>query len=1262
MASAGGKEVGRVSIRVVPNTDGFREKVERDLGKGFRDVKVRVEPEIDEDKLQRDMKRAAGRADQHAEVELDVDDKDLNKKLRRVNDMVKKGPKVDLGIEREIAKFRKELDEAFSIDAELNVTSMEDELRRITKGARRDYEIEVDPAKFRESFDKASRGAKIRARFDESWLKAQADAAVRKLQGLDFRVRARVELARAEAQLARDKAEALFREIQARISVKTAPFIAKCRAAAKAASAGLKVTAKMDVDTQSLKGVMRGVGSAANFLQRPIYKVFGGQVFEDAIRNFTRIKGVLASITMGASAALVPIAAMGSSLGSAAVAAAKLAGGLAPAMFATAAVGITSMAKSFSGFADVVKASNLDELNEALVGMGPAAQRGARGVYELKTAFSNASAGAQEAFWSGIKTDFNDLSPLALSAAASVTKVSEAAGEAAGRLTEFFASSQGMSMFDDLMTSASHSAANLAEAFMGAIPGITAVGAAAGPILADLTSKIEGVANAWSDRMVGEFESGELQRSMQEMRGQVESVMSVFSDMGAIISGVWSAAAASGEQFLGPMREAVASTREWVESAEGVNALQGYFQSMGEVVSAMSPIFGEIAQTIVGTVIPAMADFLTAAAPGMQQFTQGFSDLIGQLAPFASAVGEIFGSIVGAIGGVLPHLAALVPVIFAVFGAFQLWSQIGGFIAPLISLIGGLTFPILAVVGVVALVVAAFATVNGAFEGLRAAAEPMISSFQQIGVALMQFGQSIWTSLQPAFAAIVPVITNFVGLISDIVAALTPVVIVVFQTAAAIVGALMPVFVALMPAVNAVVSVLRSLVQALAPILSIVVMVAGAFLQLLAAILGFVASALAAILSFVASVIAGFVSMVSSVIAVVGGWVATIVAFFVSLATSCISFVVNMWSQVVGAFSAGVGQAVSVVSRMPGMAKSALGNVGSLLVSSGKALIQGFINGIKSMLGAVRDAASSVVQAARDFFPFSPAKRGPFSGRGYTTYSGKALVKDFSKGMLSEKGSVAAAANEVLGAAQGRIHQANKDKILQPVLESNARKIAESRKRERDAEEQHNKRLEEIRKEGGDVAAKTAEENEKHAENLAKIRKDLDESLEAPDYSKMDTSFKEYWVGGLTEVLKQELDNLVQQQDLSGRMRRESLRAVQAARSVFGDQPIFAKVEANVNAEHFDWAVQNAIDEAKLYEVPVTFVAENLKEFKDFLGMGDGAIPRAIDAAMEWNWNNTDANRYRENGKSEVHYHVEDMQEAIRLEQLRERKQMMRMV
>src|SRR5699024_10503556 len=108
---------------------------------------------------------------------------------------------------------------------------------------------------------------------------------------------------------------------------------------------------------------------------------------------------------------------------------------------------------------------------------------------------------------------------------------------------------------------------------------------------------------------------------------------------------------------------------------------------------------------------------------------------------------------------------------------------------------------------------------------------------------------------------------------------------------------------------------------------------------------------------------------------------------------------------------------LNYVRGLPARIVQTLGNLGSRLRGSGRSLIQGFINGIKSMFGNVSNAARNIVNKVRDFFPFSPAKEGPFSGRGYTTYSGKALVGDFAGAMESQTGDARRAADKVAEAA-----------------------------------------------------------------------------------------------------------------------------------------------------------------------------------------------------------------------------------------------------
>lgn len=132
------------------------------------------------------------------------------------------------------------------------------------------------------------------------------------------------------------------------------------------------------------------------------------------------------------------------------------------------------------------------------------------------------------------------------------------------------------------------------------------------------------------------------------------------------------------------------------------------------------------------------------------------------------------------------------------------------------------------------------------------------------------------------------------------------------------------------------------------------------------------------------------------------GW-AIISSFFASIGSNISSTASNLWGTLVAVFSTGVAQVSSVFSALPGHIQNLFAGAGAWLVSSGRSLIQGFINGITSMIGAVGSAVGGVMDFAAGFFPHSPAERGPFSGSGWLEVAdgGASLMEQFASGATS---------------------------------------------------------------------------------------------------------------------------------------------------------------------------------------------------------------------------------------------------------------------
>lgn len=109
----------------------------------------------------------------------------------------------------------------------------------------------------------------------------------------------------------------------------------------------------------------------------------------------------------------------------------------------------------------------------------------------------------------------------------------------------------------------------------------------------------------------------------------------------------------------------------------------------------------------------------------------------------------------------------------------------------------------------------------------------------------------------------------------------------------------------------------------------------------------------------------------------------------------------GMFSDFFGHIGTGIGTIGQWFANLPGTILGAIVGFDVLLVSSGRSLIQGFINGIVSMTAAVGIAVGDLMEWVAGFFPHSPAKHGPMSGSGWAAIgaAGAAVVDQFAAGM-----------------------------------------------------------------------------------------------------------------------------------------------------------------------------------------------------------------------------------------------------------------------
>lgn len=269
----------------------------------------------------------------------------------------------------------------------------------------------------------------------------------------------------------------------------------------------------------------------------------------------------------------------------------------------------------------------------------------------------------------------------------------------------------------------------------------------------------------------------------------------------------------------------------------------------------------------------------------------------------------------------------------------------------------------------------------------------------QIPSLMLSLGQALVSGVQAAFSAISDNSGAIAGFISGFGASLAS----GLQTLGATVVAALPsigqsVATSLPTLIPALMSALTSVITSLAAALP---GIAVAIIQQLPAIIGGLATGiinslptlLNAFVSVVTSIAANFPGMFMAVVGLIPGIIGNIARPFAGLGGRILGYVRGIPGQIIGMFA----------------------GAGSWLINSGAALMDGFKQGILNAVDKVKSAVKGALQKVRDFFPFSPAKVGPFSGSGYTSVSGEHLMRDFGKAIGAQGKFVRGQVDGVLG-------------------------------------------------------------------------------------------------------------------------------------------------------------------------------------------------------------------------------------------------------
>lgn len=168
-------------------------------------------------------------------------------------------------------------------------------------------------------------------------------------------------------------------------------------------------------------------------------------------------------------------------------------------------------------------------------------------------------------------------------------------------------------------------------------------------------------------------------------------------------------------------------------------------------------------------------------------------------------------------------------------------------------------------------------------------------------------------------------------------------------------------------------------------------------------------------------VITGLVQAIPQLIAMLPQIIVTIVTTLVQNIPKIISAGIQILVGLVTGIVQAIPQIGGAIAQVGSSIMSAVAGFPRMLFESGKKIISGLIDGIKSMFSSAKNAVSGLLSGIRNLLPFSPAKEGPFSGKGWTLYSGMSIAEALADGMQRRGHLFKEAVAETMAAGQAQI-------------------------------------------------------------------------------------------------------------------------------------------------------------------------------------------------------------------------------------------------
>ena len=432
--------------------------------------------------------------------------------------------------------------------------------------------------------------------------------------------------------------------------------------------------------------------------------------------------------------------------------------------------------------------------------------------------------------------------------------------------------------------------------------------------------------------------------------------------------------------------------------------LQGQITILKSALEGLAISFGELLlpaiKMIVGWV-QKFVDWLNGMDEGTKKVITTVALLAAALGPVLIVVGKVV-SAVGTIMTIVPKVAGVINTVKTAFAALNTTM---------------LANPIFLIIAAITALVAAFIYLWNTNEDFRqfwinlwenvkevaiAVWEAIKNFFSAAWEAISSTAQAVWNGIKDFFSGLWEGIKTIFSTVVEVIKTIITTYFNIYKTIiTTVLNAIKTVFTTVWNGIKTVVTTVVTAIQ------TFITTAWNAIKNTVTTVLNAIKTVITTVWNGIKSAVTTVVNAIKNVISTVWNGIKNTVSTVVNGIKNTVSTVFN---NIKSSISGTMGNIVSVIKSGFNNAISFITSLPSKALQWGKDMIMGIVNGIKSCIGAVGDAVSSVANKIKSFLHFSVPDEGPLTD--YESWMPD-FMKGLAKGIEDSKSMVAKAVNGV---------------------------------------------------------------------------------------------------------------------------------------------------------------------------------------------------------------------------------------------------------